>query len=66
MDWDTWPIFRLAEMYLNYAEALNEYNPGHADILTYLNAVRQRVGQPSFSCWFVSRSNERQSEEKEE
>lgn len=45
----TWPIFRLAEMYLNYAEALNEYNPGHADILTYLNAVRQRAHQPALA-----------------
>lgn len=37
---------RLAELYLNYAEALNESAPGHADILTYLNAVRVRGGIP--------------------
>ena len=42
----TWPYFRLAEIYLNYAEALNEYDPGNSDILTYLNAVRQRAQQP--------------------
>lgn len=35
---------RLAELYLNYAEALNESNPGHTDVLTYLNAVRLRAG----------------------
>lgn len=38
---------RLAELYLNYAEALNESNPGNADILTYLNAIRMRGGIPA-------------------
>ena len=38
----SWIIFRLAEVYLNYAEALNEYAPGNPDILFYLNAVRAR------------------------
>jgi hypothetical protein len=37
---------RLGELYLNYAEALNESNPGHADILIYLNAIRTRGGIP--------------------
>ncbi len=37
--------FRLAEIYLNYAEALNEVSPGHPDILTYVNRVRTRAGQ---------------------
>lgn len=37
---------RLAEIYLNYAEALNEASPGHPDVLTYLNNVRQRAGIP--------------------
>lgn len=48
----TWPIFRLAEIYLNYAEALNESEPGHADILSYLNAVRKRAGQPDIAPGF--------------
>ncbi|NLR79478.1 RagB/SusD family nutrient uptake outer membrane protein [Chitinophaga eiseniae] len=39
-------IFRLSEFYLSYAEALNEYDPGNADILTYVNFIRQRAGQP--------------------
>lgn len=39
-------LFRLAEAYLNYAEALNESSPGHADILTYVNLVRERAGIP--------------------
>lgn len=40
-------IFRLAEFYLSYAEALNEYDPGNADIATYINLIRTRAGQPS-------------------
>lgn len=38
-------IFRLAEFYLSYAEALNEYQPGHADIREYVNRTRTRAGQ---------------------
>ncbi len=40
----SWIIFRLAEMYLNYAEALNEYSPGHADIKMNIDRVRARTG----------------------
>lgn len=42
----SWIIIRLAEIYLNYAEALNEYNPGNPDIATYVNEVRNRAGMP--------------------
>ena len=31
-------------MYLNYAEALNEWSPGHADIKKYVDLVRTRTG----------------------
>lgn len=37
--------YRLAEMFLSYAEALNEYAPGNPDILIYLNRIRTRAGQ---------------------
>jgi starch-binding outer membrane protein, SusD/RagB family len=40
----SWNIFRFAEMYLNYAEALNEYNPGNADIKKYMDFLRSRIG----------------------
>ena len=40
----SWIIFRLPEMYLNYAEALNEYSPGHPDIKKYVDLVRARTG----------------------
>ncbi len=42
------PLFRLAEIYLNYAEALNEYDPGNPGILTYLNLIRERAGIPQY------------------
>ncbi len=38
-----WPLIRLADVFLMYAEALNEYSPGHADIARYVNFVRQRM-----------------------
>ncbi|MGS2738223.1 RagB/SusD family nutrient uptake outer membrane protein [Sinomicrobium sp. M5D2P17] len=39
---------RLAEIYLSYAEALNEYSPGHPDILKYINLIRERAGIPQY------------------
>ncbi|MBC7889658.1 MAG: RagB/SusD family nutrient uptake outer membrane protein [Ferruginibacter sp.] len=40
----SWVYFRLPEIWLNYAEALNEYSPGHADIKIYYDRVRGRTG----------------------
>ncbi len=40
----SWNLIRLPEVYLNYAEALNESTPGHADIKTYVDRVRTRAG----------------------
>lgn len=37
-------VYRLSEAYLNYAEALNESDPGNGDILVYLNKIRERAG----------------------
>ena len=53
---DTWnlyvpfPIIRLGEIYLNYAEALNEYYgiSKHSEVLTYLNEIRVRAGIPGY------------------
>ncbi|ADF53486.1 ragB/SusD family protein [Zunongwangia profunda SM-A87] len=44
----TIPMLRLAEIYLDYAEALNEVDPGNPDILIYLNAIRERAGIPGY------------------
>jgi starch-binding outer membrane protein, SusD/RagB family len=40
----SWIIFRYPEIYLNYAEALNEWSPGNADIKKYVDIVRTRTG----------------------
>ncbi len=42
-----WPIIRLGELYLNYAEALNELNGPSQEIYDLLNAIRDRAGVPS-------------------
>lgn len=40
-----WTLLRLAEIYLSYAEALNEYYKGPTtDAYRYVNEVRRRVG----------------------
>ncbi|ASB48552.1 RagB/SusD family nutrient uptake outer membrane protein [Alkalitalea saponilacus] len=42
-----WPLIRMAELYLNYAEAYNEYvGPGN-EVYEALNEVRQRAGLPN-------------------
>lgn len=41
-------LYRLGEAYLNYAEALNEWKPGDADILKYVNLIRERAGIPVY------------------
>jgi starch-binding outer membrane protein, SusD/RagB family len=50
IDWNTactipWIIFRLGEIYLNYAEA--EFELGHEDVCReYINKIRTRAGMP--------------------
>jgi hypothetical protein len=44
-----WPIFRFAEFYLGYAEALNEINPSDPQIYIALNVVRKRGGLPDLA-----------------
>ncbi|MGN8071131.1 RagB/SusD family nutrient uptake outer membrane protein [Mucilaginibacter sp. 22184] len=41
-----WPVFRLAEFYLSYSEALNEYQGPGGDATNYLNLIRVRAGMP--------------------
>jgi len=50
-----WPIFRLGEIYLNYAEAKFELGD-EATCRDYLSKVRARVGMPSHNC-FVTGEN---------
>ena len=42
-----WPEMRLADLYLLYAEALNEANGPGTDVYSYVNKVRTRAGLPS-------------------
>lgn len=46
---NTWIYFRLAEQYLNYAEALNEYSGPSNEVYKYINAVRNRSGLPGLA-----------------
>jgi len=39
-----WPVFRMADLYLLYAEALNEAGGNQAEVLEYVNKVRARAG----------------------
>lgn len=39
-----WPMIRLADVYLMYAEALNEVGDSQAEALSYINKVRERAG----------------------
>lgn len=41
-----WIYFRLGELYLNYAEALNEAQGPVDDVYKYMNAIRERAGLP--------------------
>lgn len=41
-----WPIIRLGEIYLNYVEALIEYDHMNSDVLYYWNLIRARAGVP--------------------
>lgn len=48
--WSAWrqtTYIRLAEVYLNYIEALNEIDPDHSDIKKYWDLIRERAGLPS-------------------
>jgi hypothetical protein len=40
--------YRLANLYLDYIEALNEHDPSNSDILLYLNQIRDRAGVPGY------------------
>lgn len=39
-----WPIIRLSDLYLLYAEALNESDGPVAEVFTYINLIRSRAG----------------------
>jgi hypothetical protein len=63
-----WPYFRLAELYLLYAEALNEAEDSETNrilAMDYLNRVRERAGLPTVQdAWdnFSTRPNKYKSQ----
>ncbi len=44
-----WPVYRLAEFYLNYAEALNEISAMDGQSFAAVNEIRRRAGVPELS-----------------
>ena len=42
-----WPLMRLSDLYLLYAEALNESGGPGTEVYEYINHVRQRAGLPT-------------------
>lgn len=59
--WYPWPVIRLTDLYLMYAEAINEAegpNGDHsADLFEYLDAVRERAGIPDVKTSWDKYSN---------
>jgi hypothetical protein len=59
--WFPWPIFRLTDLYLLYAEAINEAegpNGAHKeDLFRCLNAIRERAGIPDVQTAWDEYSN---------
>ena len=60
--WFPWPIIRLSDLYLLYAEAINEAEGPEgehkADLFKYLNAIRARAGIPDVATsWDVYSNN---------
>ena len=52
-----WPLIRLADLYLLYAEALNESNGPGNEVYEYINQVRARAGLPTVQDAWTTFSN---------
>ena len=52
-----WPMMRLADLYLLYAEALNEQSGPSAEAYIYINKVRERAGLQSVELSWSNYSN---------
>ena len=53
-----WPEFRLADLYLLYAEALNEVNGPGAETYKWIDEVRSRAGLPTVAWSWENFSNQ--------
>lgn len=54
-------LLRVSQIYLDYAEALQESDPGNPDILTYINIIRERAGIPLYGAELPVPSDMRQA-----
>lgn len=54
-------LLRVAQIYLDYAEALHESDPGNPDILRYVNLIRERAGIPQYGIDLPVPSDTRQA-----
>lgn len=53
-----WPVMRLANLYLLYAEALNEADGPSGEVYSYLDKIRTRAGLPGIvESWAAFSSN---------
>lgn len=57
VNWYPVPIMRLSDLYLLYAEALNEYYGPGDEVYGYLNALREKVGLPTVQDAWTQFSN---------
>ncbi|WP_437921412.1 RagB/SusD family nutrient uptake outer membrane protein [Sphingobacterium sp. LRF_L2] len=56
-EWYPWPVIRLADLYLLYAEASNEYYGANEEALNYLNKIRARAGLETVESSWTNYSN---------
>ncbi|MDR2473027.1 MAG: RagB/SusD family nutrient uptake outer membrane protein [Tannerella sp.] len=54
-----WPLIRYAEIYLDYVEALIEYDHTNPDVLKYWNELRARAGVPNIESVYPDIENNR-------
>lgn len=52
-----WPVIRMADLYLLYAEALNEVNGPSPEAHSWIDQVRERAGIPSVKNAWMNYSN---------
>lgn len=53
----SWPVFRLADLYLLYAECLNEASGPAPEVFEYIDAVRERSGLDGVEASWSAHSN---------
>lgn len=54
----SFPVMRMADLYLLYAEALNESDPTNTDILKYVDMIRKRAGLNDVATSWSTYSNQ--------